>query len=82
MTKPRNDYKRIKPLIDVLLDRLLNDKEFRQAFFINPENEAKKLDIKLDPLILKKLKNFQCPTTSTNVANFDERLVLCSSAPG
>ena len=81
MTKLRNDYETIKPLMNVLLDRLLNDREFRQAFFANPECEAKKLDIKLDPLMLRELKSFQYPTISNGVANFDERLVLCSSAP-
>ncbi len=81
MTEPRNDYESIKSLMDILLNRLLNDKEFRQSFLANPIKEAEKLDIKLNPLAIRMLKNFRCPSVSTSIANFDERLVLCSSAP-
>lgn len=79
MTKIQDGYENIEQLMDVLIDRLLNEREFRQAFFANPEKEAKKFKVHLDPQILKKLRSYQCPSITKGVANFDERLVLCSS---
>lgn len=66
---------------DVLLDCLLSDRKFRKVFLKNPLMGIEKLGIKLEPNMVASLRNFHCPPLCRDVAKFNEKLVLCSSAP-
>lgn len=81
MSESKGNSNLLRPLMDVLLDRLLNDKEFRRSFFTNPRVGAEKLGVDFDQGTISLLQNFECPPVSDDIAKFNERLVLCSSAP-
>ena len=81
MSESKGNNNSLRLLMDVLLDRLLDDKELRRSFFADPLVGAEKLGVSLDSEAISLLRNFQCPLVSSNVAKFNEKLVLCSSSP-
>lgn len=66
---------------DSVLSRLLDNKRFRKAFFKNKPADVEKLGVALDQETRSFLEKRVCPQISKDIAKFDEKLVLCSSAP-
>jgi hypothetical protein len=77
----KNTRNLLDPILDVLLNRLLHDKNFRKKFFESPPSAVEKLGIKLEPETIAFLRNFRRSQVSKDIAIFDEKLVLCSAAP-
>jgi hypothetical protein len=67
-------------MLVIIEERLISDREFRKAFFNNPVRCLKDACIEPTSEIVKFLKNFDWPEIDRNVANFNEKLVLCSSS--
>ncbi len=81
MSESQINFNNIETFINNHLDHLLNDKEFRQSFFNDPKKFLKNPDVNMPPEIISILQKFRCPQISDNVTSFNDKLVLCSSAP-
>lgn len=64
----------------LLLDKLLNDQEFREAFFADPRDAIKGFGISLTKGEIARLMNLKWAKNNENMVAFNEKLVLCSSS--
>jgi len=69
-----------KDQFDLILDHLLTDAEFRKMFFSNPLDALRKMGISLTPEESIALNNAIKTNISEKIAEFNEKLVLCSSS--
>jgi hypothetical protein len=71
---------RFETILDLIEEKLLNDRAFRKAFFDDSVTSLENLGIKQTPEIAEFIKDLEWPLVEIDVANFDEKLVLCSSS--
>ncbi len=80
MLKPETTMNELEPVLNLLEERLINDRMFRKTFFNNPAESINNIGIKPSPALVKFLTDFDWPEIATDVEKFNEKLVLCSSS--
>jgi hypothetical protein len=68
------------PVFDKILDLFVADTEFRSAFALDPAGAVKAKGITLTPEEAVALSQLAPLCRKDGLANFDDRLVLCSSS--
>lgn len=81
MSNSKKRHNSTECISDAILGRLLDDKQFRKTFFKNRQSDIERFGVTLDQETRAFLEKRVCPQVSKDVARFDEKLVLCSSAP-
>ena len=71
----------IKPLVDILLNHMLNNRQFRREFLKDPVACSKKHGYRMGSQVFEILKDYDYYEINDKVTFFNDKLVLCSSAP-
>lgn len=64
----------------LILGQLLNNQEFRKAFFEDPKKVMEEFKVRLTKNEIDKLLSLKIINCQKNIIEYNEKLVLCSSS--